>query len=117
MDSVNDVLVGCVKALGGSKPVGARLWPELMADKAQRKLLDCLNPEREHRLSPEQAMVIMRWARDIGYHTGWEVYADMCGYHGGSAKTQADEQSELQRRFVAAVDQVNALAEKLKGVL
>ena len=38
MDSMNDALIALVKALGGSKVVGPMLWPEKMADAAQRVL-------------------------------------------------------------------------------
>ena len=56
--TLTEVLVDCVKAAGGSKVVGARLFPDLLVDQAQRKLLDCLNDERPHRLSPEQVLLV-----------------------------------------------------------
>ena len=100
-DTVNDVLIECVQNLGGAKAVGPRLWPELMADKAQRKLLDCLNPDRDHRLSPEQAQTILRWARDAGHHGGWEAFCALTGYHASEPITKGDEVAELQRQVMA----------------
>lgn len=98
METVNDVLIECVRAMGGSKAVGPRLWPELMVDKAQRKLLDCLNPDRDHKLSPEQAQTVLRWARDAGYHDGWAAWCGLTGYHASEPVTPIDERAELQRQ-------------------
>jgi len=42
----NDALIECVKAAGGSKVVGAALFPEKPLDTAQRLLLACLNEDR-----------------------------------------------------------------------
>ena len=39
MESLNQALVECVKAAGGSAIVGPKLWPEKMKDAAQRLLL------------------------------------------------------------------------------
>jgi hypothetical protein len=69
-----------------------------MVDKAQRKLLDCLNPDREHRLSPEQVHTILRWARDAGYHDGWAALCVLTGYHPSDPVTPIDERAELQRQ-------------------
>jgi hypothetical protein len=110
VECVNEILIECVKALGGSKAVAPRLWPELLTDKAQRKLLDCLNPDREHRLSPEQSALVMRWARDAGYHDGWQAYCRLCGYYESSPMLQQDEKAELQKRVISA-------AAELKGIL
>jgi len=79
VECTNEILIACVKALGGSKVVGARLFPEFAPDKGQRKLLDCLNPERDHKLSPEQVHTVLRWARDVGYHDGWHAWCDLAG--------------------------------------
>lgn len=38
-ESVNDALIGAVKALGGSKQVGPLLWPEKAPDAAERLAL------------------------------------------------------------------------------
>ena len=51
--SLTLALVEAVKALGGSKVVGCKLWPEKAPDAAQRLLLDCLNDDR-HPNRPRQ---------------------------------------------------------------
>jgi hypothetical protein len=52
-ESFNDALIECVKAAGGSKAVGVALWPAMGVEAAQRRLLACLNPERNEKLGPE----------------------------------------------------------------
>ena len=68
MDSINDALIACVKALGGSKQVGPMLWPEKPPEAAQRLLLDCLNEDRPAHLSPDHVVLILRKARQAGHH-------------------------------------------------
>ena len=116
LETVNDVMIACVKALGGSKVVGLRLWPELPVDKAQRKLLDCLNPERDHRLSPEQAQVILLWSRDAGYHDGWAAYCAWTGYNVSGPLTPADERGELQRQVAAMVKLQQQLLARMEAL-
>lgn len=113
MLDVNEILVECVKVLGGSKVVGAKLFPDLLVDKAQRKLLDCLNPDRDHKLSPEQAHLILRWSHDEGYHDGWYAYCALIGYAKSEPIEPVNEQAELKRKFVAAVANIQELAKQL----
>jgi hypothetical protein len=67
-ESLNDAYIEAVKALGGSKVVGAAIWPAKGVDAAQRHLLACLNPDRNEKLSPEEALHIERMARNRGCH-------------------------------------------------
>ena len=101
-ESINDALVECVKALGGSKQVGPVLWPEKAPDAAQRALLDALNNERPAKLSPEQAMLIFRLARAKGWHIGMQFMAADLGYTMPTPVEPRDERAELQRQFVEA---------------
>ena len=59
-EDIHDALRDVVRALGGVKDAGARLRPELPADAAGHWLKDCLNPERRHRLDPEQVLWLLR---------------------------------------------------------
>ncbi len=114
MECLNDALVGCVKALGGSKQVGPMLWPEKMADAAQRALLDCLNPERPNRLTPEQVALLLRRCRQIGYHdaVSW-LMADL-GYAEPVPLAPKEEQAELQRQFIQATNQMASMMERMQ---
>lgn len=114
METLNDALIACVKACGGSKQVGPVLWPEKAPDAAQRALLDCLNEERPAKLSPEQVMLILRLARAKGCHDGMEFIAADLGYAAPTPVEPRDEVAELQRQFIEAVRSQAALAERIE---
>lgn len=71
-ESLNDALIDCVKAAGGSKQVAPMLWPEKSVDEAARLLCDCLNHDRNQKLSPDQTLFILKLAKDKGCHIGIE---------------------------------------------
>ncbi len=116
MESINDALIACVKALGGSKVVGPMLWPEKPSDAAQRCLLDCLNQDRQARLSPEQIALLLRKARQAGYHEAAEWLMADIGYAPPVPIAPKDELAELQRRFIEAVAIVRCLGDKIERV-
>lgn len=116
MESFNDALVACVKALGGSKVVGPMLYPEKMVDAAQRCLLDALNPERPNRLAPEQVLLIMRKARQAGFHEAAEWLMHYLGYAAPVPLAPVDERAELQRQFIAATENMAAMMARLQAL-
>ena len=112
--SFNDALVAAVKALGGSKVVGALLWPEKAPDAAQRLLLDCLNDDRPAHLTPDHVRLILRLARQRGHHdaVAW-LLADL-GYAAPQPVEPRDEVAELQRQFIEASRAMQQLAGKIE---
>ena len=112
-ECLNDALIGAVKALGGSKVVGATLWPDKAPDAAQRLLLDCLNADRPAHLTPEQLLFVLRQARARGHHDtlGWIL--DSLGYQPTTPRAPVDEAAELQRQFVEATRMMGAIADRL----
>ena len=116
MKTINDALIEAVKAAGGSKVVGALLWPEMLVEPAQRKLLDCLNPERAHRLSPEQAFLVLRLAKQAGQHEAMDFVCGYTGYTRPVPLVPVCEREALQRDFIAAKNELAALLAKLGGV-
>ena len=67
-ESLNQALIDVVEALGGSKQVGHRLWPEKTVEAAQRHLLACLSEDKPERLTPDHLMMLLRLARAAGHH-------------------------------------------------
>lgn len=114
MESINDALIEVVKALGGSKQVGCMLWPEKMPDAAQRALLDCLNPERAARLSPEQMVLLLRKARQAGFHAAAEWLLADLGYARPVPLEPAEEMAALQRDFLQATQVLTSMAGRLE---
>lgn len=89
-DDILDALRTVVQALGGSKVVGAKLWPDKAADAAGRQLSDCLNSAKAEKLSPDQVLLILRWGHEIGCHVGMQFIAQQCGYNVEAVSPQAE---------------------------
>lgn len=79
-ESCTEALVACVKAAGGSKVVGAKVFADKEPDRAQRHLLNCLDEGRAERLTPDQVVLIARLAREVGCHAYMEYLAETLGY-------------------------------------
>lgn len=113
MESLNDALIACITAAGGSKQVGPMLWPEKAPDAAQRALLDCMNEDRPAKLSPEQVLLVLRLARAKGFHDGMNFIAGDLGYGTPVPIEPRDEVADLMREFNASVEKQSQLAEKI----
>lgn len=113
-EDVNEALRGLVAILGGAKAVGARLFPDLGPDSGSRRLLDALNPDRPHSLTPTQLLALLRWGREAGHHGAMHYLADEAGYTRPSPVSPEDARAELQRQFIDAVNRAEKLAERLK---
>jgi hypothetical protein len=113
VESIYEALREAVKALGGAKAVGLYLWPEMFADDAGTKLRDCLNPERRERLNPEQVLLILRRAREAGYHGAMQFIAAEAGYKCEPVEP-LDEQASLQREYIESVKAAAKIAARLE---
>lgn len=100
MESLNDALIECVKQAGGSAIVGAKMFPEKLAKDAQRALLDCLSPDRPAKLSPDQVLLVLRLAREKGYHGGFGYMAEQLSYSEPVPIEPKDELADLIRRYL-----------------
>lgn len=114
MESINEVLVEVVRVLGGFKAVGAMLWPEKAPDAAQRSLLDCLNAERAAHLSPEQMVLLLRKAKQKGYHEGIEWLMSDLGYERPVPVDPQVEMAKLLREFSISAASMTVIAERLE---
>ena len=114
-DTINDALTSTVNNLGGFKKVGPALRPELPIDQAAGWLLDCLNPARREKLAPEQVLLILRMARQAGFHAAMNFLAFDTGYKAAPVDPDTQEQ-ELQQRFVDAVEGLTAIQAQLQRI-
>lgn len=114
METINDALIECVKALGGSKQVGPRIWPEKTPEGAQRLLLDCLNPDRPQHLTPEQVQFVLGLARAVGCHAGMQFLAASLSYAEPTPVEPEDERVQLQREFIEATKALAAMAQRIE---
>lgn len=111
--SLTLALVDAVKALGGSKVVGCKLWPEKAPDAAQRLLLDCLNDDRPAHLTPEHVLLILRLARQRGHHGAVAWLLASLGYAPPQPVELRDEAAELQRQFIEATRTMQSMVDRM----
>lgn len=119
-ESLNDALIECVKACGGSKAVGHRLWPEKAVDAAQRHLLACLNEDKPERLSPEHLMLLLRMSREHGHHGGVQFILSALSYAPTTPIEPKDEAAELQRQaaeLLAGLERITDRMARLQPAL
>lgn len=99
-DSINEALIACVKAAGGSKTVGGSLWPDIAPDQAQRKLLNALDESRPENLKPSQVMLILKLARARGFHEGIGYVLEDLNYAPTTPIKPADVAEDLMRQVL-----------------
>lgn len=105
-ESLNDALQATVTALGGYKKVGPAMRPELPSPQAAQWLRDCLNADRREKLSLEQFLLLLRMARDAGFHSLMHFVAGDAGYK--ATPIDAEQQKRaLQETIAAGVEQLN----------
>lgn len=113
-ETINDALVECVKACGGSKVVGILLWPSKGVEVAQRHLLSCLNPDRNEKLGPDEVLHILRLARQRGCHVGMQFLATELSYAEPQPVEPRDEADQLRREFIESTRVLAKMAERIE---
>jgi hypothetical protein len=113
-ETLNDAYIDAVKACGGSKVVGHAIWPAKGVEGAQRHLLACLNPDRNEKLSPEEALHIERLSRAKGCHIVAQYRAAALSYAEPVPIEPKDEADELRRQFIESTRQLSKLAERIE---
>lgn len=113
IDSINSMLIECVKAAGGSKKVGPILWPEKTVTDAQKLLLSCLNEDRPEKLSPDQAFLIERMAKEAGSHSAINYRCRALGYSIPTPIEPEDNKAILMREFIESQKKLSEIAERI----
>ena len=114
MESMNDALLECVNACGGSKQVAAALFPAKAPDAAQRALLDALNEDRPAFPHPDHVLQILRMARARGCHAGMEFIAAQLHYAPPVPVQPVDQLAELQRDYIEATRTLAQIAARIE---
>lgn len=114
VETLQEAKRAAVAALGGAKVVGPMLWPEKGPEESARLLLDCLNPDRPHRLDPERFVLLMRKAREAGYHGLMEFTAESAGYTRPAPVEPEDEMAALQRDFLSGLGELKSIAARFE---
>lgn len=116
VESITDALREVVRACGGPKVVGCKLWPEKTPDAAGRTLSDCLNDARAEKLSPDQVLLLARMGRERGCHAVLAFLAAECGYAPPTPVEPEDERAALQREYIEATKVLAHLAARIDRI-
>lgn len=116
-DDIHEAIRHAVTALGGSKAVGHRLWPDMPPPQAGEKLANCLNPLRPEKLAITEFLLIRREARWIGCHIIAAFENTDAGYAPPQAIEPVDEWAELQRQFIETVKTQKRIGQRLEELV
>lgn len=102
-EDFNDALLNLVKALGKMDAVARELWPT--KESGGRYLSDCLNPDRDAKLSLDDVVALLRMGREKGIHWAMHKLCAVTGYEPPTiAKTKTPEQVLAERMKQVAAD-------------
>lgn len=116
-DTPNKMLERVVKALGGSKVVAPKIWPEKGILEGQRLLCDCLSDERPAKLDFAQVLLILRLAKDRGIHEGMDYIAADLGYSAPQPVEPRDELADLLRQTIEGQRDMQRRQERIERLL
>ena len=108
-----DALTDLVKALGGPKAVGHKLMPDLALDDARRQVDGWCDRESKYKPSLSQLVWLISEGRRVGCHSLMHFLADECGYEKPEPVDPKDEEAELERAFIDAVDRLENIKKDL----
>lgn len=114
IESFGDALVEAIKALGGSKKVGADLWPAMEVGAAQRKLIACMSDSRPEKLSTDEVMFVLRKAREAGCHVAIEWLCAELAYSRPQPIARADARERIQLEVLSATKTLTAALAQLQ---
>lgn len=114
METVWDALKAMVNAAGGPKVVGHKVYPAKSPDDARVALLNAINPDRPEKLDPEQMLLVLRLAREAGFHAGKHWIDDDCGYAASDPIEPDDQAAELARVIAGAGEQLRRATDALE---
>lgn len=93
------------------KEVAGKVFPALAAASAYARLKASLNPEKPEKLTADEHLLIANFCGEFDY-----LYycAGKCHHSMPQPVAPQDEKAELQRRFVAAAEDMKKLAAQLE---
>lgn len=115
-DSPEQAMGALVAQLGGAKKVGHALFPDKSVDAAGRYLHDCLNVDRPEKLTLSQWLLILRMAREAGFHGGMQWLAAEAGYDAipVSPREEADRLTLVIEQSTKTLSAALATMERLR---
>lgn len=93
------------------KECAALLFPHLKPESQYARLKNCLNPEKDERLSFGQIIVLCRYC---GSFDALYFMADELQHARPVPRAPEDEKAELMREFIKAVETANRLGTRME---
>lgn len=115
-ESLPDALKEDIRALGGTKVVAGKLRPEAPVDHATRWLLDCVNPDRREKLTGDQIILVMRWARESGSHATAQYLMQEAGFEPPKPRNRTQEKASLQEEFIKHVRVMERISKRIESL-
>lgn len=113
-EDLNGALGYVISALGGAKVVGSGLWPSMPADKAGRKVSDCLNDNHAQKFSLDDLLWILSEAKLKGVHSAMAFINEQVGYASPVPVEPEDQAAALQRDFIEAQRGMNTILKRME---
>lgn len=117
LEDVFDALKAAVQACGGAKVVAGRLWPAKPIEQARKDLLDCLNRDNDRKLCIEEALAVLRMAREAGYHQAKHWIDEELGYQPAPPADPKIERDRLADELARAADSFKNLQRAAERLL
>lgn len=112
-ENSDDMLDSLVKALGGPKAVGGKLWPTKDAESAGHRVRDCINPNRREHFEPDEIFALLKLAREVEFHSAFEWVGDFVGYEVKPIEPE-DAKAALMRAYIDSTAKIAELSRKLE---
>lgn len=116
-NDIYSALRGLVSACGGSKVVGVALWPAKGVEKGASWLDDCLNTDRQAKLSLEEFIHLLLIGREKGFHSA-KHYLDDCTHYERSQPVEPEtELTKLLREYLARQEGQDGLRTRIDALI
>lgn len=114
-DNVYDALEQLVAALGGPKRVGYRLWPDKGVEASAKDLRNSLSPHHRAKLDLFDLIKLLQWGQAEGVHVAMHRICNDAGYESPKPVDREQHVNELQKQFISATKQLDAISKELKA--
>lgn len=111
-DAIREVALLC----GGSKSLACAIWPAKGPNEAHRHLLDCLNEDRPHKLSPDELIMIARLGRERGSDAVMRYLCAEAGYQSPIALHPDVERDKIRERIADGMAFIKANWQRLESL-
>lgn len=117
LDLIHEDLRGAVMEVaalcGGAKALAVAVWPA-KGTAAHSHLLDCLNPDRPHKLAPDELITIARLGRERGSNAVMNFLCGEAGYEQAQPRNLQEQMDETRKQIAVGLQFLQANMSKLE---